>query len=155
MKTAIIKLSGKAIESFTKNEDWLKAFKKIKNQYDGVVIIHGAGSMISEWSSALGIDVSFYKGQRVTDKNVMEVVTAVQAGLVNKQIVSFLQTNDHEAIGLSGIDRGFFEAKYLDKNLGYVGIPEKSGTKKWVMQLLEDNVIPVFSSVCQDNQETL
>ena len=42
------------------------------------------------------------EGRRITDKGMLDVVTMVYAGLVNKQIVAGLQAAGCNAIGLSG-----------------------------------------------------
>ena len=53
-------------------------------------------------------------------------------------------------MGLSGIDRGTFIANYFDKELGYVGKPELVGSANWIIELLNEGIIPIFSSVCRD-----
>ena len=155
MKTAIIKFSGKALDDFFTNKKWIELISKLKESYEGIILIHGAGNKISEWSYALGIEPQFIEGQRVTDKYTMEVVAAVQSGLLNAKIVSHLQINNFDAVGLSGIDRGLFTAEYINEKLGYVGTPEISGNPDWIYSLMNDGVIPVFSSLCRDKNGNL
>ena len=155
MKTAVIKFSGKSLDNFFTNKKWIELISNLKKTYEGIVLIHGAGNKISEWSYALGLQPQFIEGQRVTDKYTMEVVAAVQSGLLNAKIVSHLQINNFDAIGLSGIDRGLFTAEYLNENLGYVGLPEISGSAEWIYSLLNEDVIPVFSSLCKDKNGNL
>jgi acetylglutamate kinase len=85
----------------------------------------------------------------------MDVVAAVQGGLINLKLVSYLQSNGIEAIGLSGVDRGIFKAKYLKEGIGFVGTPEQAGCNKWLGKLLDEGVIPVFSSICKDESGNL
>jgi len=155
MKIAILKLSGKALNEIFTNQDWMTSLDEIKKSFGGLIIIHGAGQNISEWSQALGYEVKFHEGQRVTTKETMDVVAAVQAGMLNTKIVSRLQSNGIDAIGLSGIDRGTFVAGYKNKTLGYVGIPQKVGSTAWITELLNNGVVPVFSSVCRDEDGNL
>jgi acetylglutamate kinase len=155
MKTAIIKFSGKALEDFFTNKKWIELISKLKETYEGIILIHGAGNKISEWSYALGLEPQFVEGQRVTDKYTMEVVAAVQSGLLNAKIVSHLQINNFDAVGLSGIDRGLFTAEYINEKLGYVGSPKISGSPVWIYSLLNEGVIPVFSSLCRDENGNL
>jgi len=155
MKIAILKLSGKALNEIFTNQDWITSLLEIKNTFDGLIIVHGAGQNISEWSQALGHEVKFHEGQRVTTKETMEVVAAVQAGVLNTKIISRLQSNGIDAIGLSGVDRGTFVASYKNKTLGYVGIPQKVGSTAWITELLKNGVVPVFSSVCRDEEGNL
>jgi acetylglutamate kinase len=80
----------------------------------------------------------------------MDIVSAVQGGLTNSTITSFLHAKGFEAAGLNGIDRGLFVADYLDEELGYVGKPKLTGSVQWLKDLMNDGVIPVYSSVCRD-----
>jgi acetylglutamate kinase len=155
MKTAILKLSGKALNDIFSNQDWMTFLAEIKKSFDGLIIVHGAGQNISQWSEALGFEVKFHEGQRVTTKETMEVVAAVQAGILNTKIVSKLQANGIEAMGLSGVDRGVFVADYKNKALGFVGVPQKIGSTEWITDLMKNGVIPVFSSVCRDEDGNL
>jgi len=155
MKTVIIKLSGKTLESFCTDLAWVNILSELKKDYDSIIIVHGGGNKITSWSSALNIESEFINGQRVTDEKTMEVVAAVQSGLLNTKIVAFLHTNGFDAIGLTGIDKGMFVAEYLDKSLGFVGNPKFTGKKDWIISLLKENIIPVFSSVCRDKAGNL
>jgi acetylglutamate kinase len=155
MKTAVIKFSGKALDDFFTNKKWIELIINLKKTYKGIILVHGAGNKISEWSYALGIEPKFIEGQRITDKYTMEVVAAVQSGLLNAKIVSCLQINNFDAVGLSGIDRGLFTAEYINEKLGYVGSPKISGKSDWVFTLINEEVIPVFSSLCKDQNGNL
>jgi acetylglutamate kinase len=75
--------------------------------------------------------------------------------LLNTKIVATLHSNGIDAIGLTGIDKGLFVADYLDKDLGFVGNPKFTGKIDWLTSLLKENIIPVFSSICRDNQGNL
>jgi acetylglutamate kinase len=155
MKTAVIKFSGKALDDFFTNKKWIELISNLKNTYEGIVLVHGAGNKISEWSYALGLEPRFIEGHRVTDKYTMEVVAAVQSGLLNAKIVSHLQINNFDAVGLSGIDRGLFTAEYINEKLGFVGSPQVTGCPDWIYSLLNERVIPVFSSLCKDKDGNL
>jgi len=150
MKIVLLKLSGKALSEFTTNHHYVKMMNELKASYDGVIIVHGAGKMISEWSSAMNLAYSFVNGQRKTTKEMMNVVSAVQGGLTNSTITSFLHAKGIEATGLNGIDRNLFIAEYLDKALGFVGVPKLNGDITWLKDLLANGIVPVYSSVCRD-----
>ncbi len=150
MKIVLLKLSGKALSEFTNNQQYVTMMNELKENYDGIVIVHGAGKMISEWSSAMNLTSSFVNGHRKTTKEIMDVVSAVQGGLTNSLITSFLHAKGFEATGLNGIDRNLFVAEYLNKELGYVGVPKLSGDVNWLKDLMKDSIIPVYSSICRD-----
>jgi acetylglutamate kinase len=155
MKILLLKLSGKVMDDLFVNDFQIEIIKELKNSYDAVIIVHGGGIRITQWSEKLGIKTKFWNGHRITDSSTMEVVVAVQAGLINGKLVSRLQTNHINSIGLTGIDNGLFSAEYLNEELGFVGIPVFTGKKDWLISILKDGIVPVFSSVCQDNKGNL
>jgi len=155
MKILVLKLSGKVMDDLFINDFQIEIIRELKISYDAIVIVHGGGNIISQWSEKLGIQSKFWNGHRITDINTMEVVVAVQAGLLNGKLVSRLQTNQINSIGLTGIDNGLFKAEYLNEELGFVGNPVFTGNKDWLISILKDGIVPVFSSVCRDNKGNL
>jgi acetylglutamate kinase len=85
------------------------------------VVVHGGGTKITEWLSRMGISTNFVQGQRVTDVETLQVVVAVLAGLVNKELVAAINALDGKAIGLSGVDGSLIQAKIERPGMGYVG----------------------------------
>ena len=155
MKLAILKISGKSLEDFTCNENGVNLLKNIQKQYSHVILIHGGGKIISEWSKKLGIQPNFHEGQRITCKESMEITAAVQGGLINSKLTAYLHTLGIKAIGLNGIDMDSFEAEYIDDKLGFVGNPIAKNDSKWIYDLLKNNIVPVFSSICRDRSGNL
>jgi acetylglutamate kinase len=155
MKISLVKISGKTITEFLTTDKWIKTIKSLKKEYDGVILVHGGGKSISEWSEKLGLENKFVNGQRVTTFEQMEVVAAVQSGVLNAQLTAKLNASGLCATGLTGIDRGTFKAEYFNKDLGFVGKPELTGTPGWILSLVKSNVVPVFSSVCMDKNGNL
>ncbi len=155
MKIAVIKISGKSVTEFLNDDKWINNIKKIQEVFDGAIIVHGAGVNITQWLNALGHKSKFIDGQRVTCDKTMEVVAAVQAGLLNSQIVSRLNANGIKATGLSGIDRGSFVAENINEDLGHVGIPVKVSSTDWILDLASENIVPVISSICRDKDGNL
>jgi acetylglutamate kinase len=86
-----------------------------------VVVVHGGGASVNTWLSRAGIEPKFVRGLRVTDAATLEVVVAVLAGLVNKQLVTALSALGAPAIGLSGADNMILQAHRYDDELEYVG----------------------------------
>lgn len=150
MKTAVIKLSGKAIDQFLIQENWIAKIHEFLNQYDGLIIVHGAGSIISKWASKLGLESKFVNGQRVTNDEMMDIVAAVQNGLINSKLVAHLISKNINAAGFNGIDNNLFVADYLNNELGYVGVPKLNSNADWLKDILKTKTIPIFSSICRD-----
>jgi acetylglutamate kinase len=86
-----------------------------------LVVIHGGANVVSEWLRRLDIPFTFVRGTRVTDAKTLEVVVAILAGLVNKELVAGIEALGGRAVGLTGIDGALFEAEIKDAEMGYVG----------------------------------
>ena len=110
-KSFVIKYGGAAQvkdelkESFAKDVVLLN-FIGIKT-----TIVHGGGPMISATMEKMGKKPMFVQGQRVTDRETMDIVEMVLGGLVNKEIVSLINNHGGKAVGLSGKDAGLIKAK--------------------------------------------
>lgn len=124
-KTFVIKYGGSAQvrdelkESFTQDIVMLN-FISIRP-----VIVHGGGPKISATMEKMGKKPEFVQGQRVTDKETMDIVEMVLGGLVNKEIVSLINSHGGKAVGLSGKDGGLIRAKKkLIKKSPVTGVDE-------------------------------
>ncbi|MEK7874031.1 MAG: acetylglutamate kinase, partial [Chloroflexota bacterium] len=54
------------------------------------IVVHGGGKTITQWLDKQGVPTRFVRGLRVTDARSLQVVVAVLAGLVNKELVAGL-----------------------------------------------------------------
>ena len=116
-----------------------------------VVLVHGGGPEISDMMDRLGKKPEFVDGLRVTDRETVDIVQMVLAGKVNKGLVTLLERNGGNAVGLSGMDGKLIEAKMKNAALGYVGSITKINIKP-VMDLLERGYIPVISTIGCDGE---
>ena len=115
-----------------------------------VVLVHGGGPEISDMMDRLGKKPEFVDGLRVTDRETVDIVQMVLAGKVNKSLVTLLERNGGNAVGLSGMDGKLIEARMKNVALGYVGSITKINIRP-VMDLLERGYIPVISTIgCDD-----
>src|SRR4030066_198672 len=97
MNTLAIKIGGSTLGSADTTVEDLVALQK---RGVSLVVIHGGGNTVSDWLTRLGISTSFVKGLRVTDLETLKVVTAVLAGLGNKEVVSAIWRSGGQAGGL-------------------------------------------------------
>ena len=68
-------------------------------------------------------------GRRITDDETLKVITMVYGGLLNKRVVSLLQANHCNAIGLTGADANIIISHKRDvKKIDY-GYAGDNGTK--------------------------
>jgi acetylglutamate kinase len=110
-KTFVIKYGGSAQVKEKLKESFAKDIVMLNFIGIRTAIVHGGGPRISAVMEKMGKKPEFIQGQRVTDKETMDIVEMVLGGLVNKEIVSLINSHGGKAVGLSGKDGGFIEAK--------------------------------------------
>ena len=109
-----------------------------------MVVVHGGGNTITDWLQRQGIVTKFVRGERVTDLPTLEVVLAVLAGLVNKEIVAAINNLGGVAVGISGVDGSLIEGRVKNPDMGYVGAVVKVNLAI-LETLLKSGFIPVIS----------
>ena len=111
------------------------------------IIVHGGGKSITDLLADLGVNTKFVDGERVTTKEVMRVAEMVLSGEINKEIVSLLNNQGGEAIGISGKDANLLEAVPKDfENFGYTGTIQNVNPKV-VNNILDDGFVPVIAPI--------
>ncbi len=167
-KTFVIKYGGAAMV-----EEKLKdAFAQdiVLLSFIGIrpVIVHGGGPRINKIMEQMGKKPTFVHGQRVTDKETIDIVEMVLGGLINKEIVSLINSHGGRAIGLSGKDGNLIKArkKVIRKispetgvseiiDLGLVGEVEKVNPGI-IISIDKDGYIPVIAPISSGRKnETL
>jgi acetylglutamate kinase len=104
MKSLLVaKVGGNVIEDKQQRATFLQDFAKVEG---AKLLVHGGGKTATQVAEKLGIPTKMVDGRRITDEPMLEVVTMVYAGLVNKNIVADLQSLGRNAIGLTGADAG-------------------------------------------------
>tara|TARA_B100001142_G_scaffold173147_1_gene172693 strand:- start:5061 stop:5849 length:789 start_codon:yes stop_codon:yes gene_type:complete len=139
----VIKLGGSTLSEMDNN---LKEIAELHLSGFPLVIVHGGGALISDWMNKLEIKTDFIDGLRVTDKDSIQIVTAVLGGLVNKTIVASIINQNCKAIGLSGIDDNIFTAQFLDQTHGYVGSITNTNSE-FIQLLLNEEYLPVIAPI--------
>ena len=152
----VVKIGGNVIDDAAALERFLTKFAAIEGPK---MLIHGGGKLATRLSAQLGIETQMIDGRRVTDRDTLDVVTMVYAGLVNKQIVARLGALGCKAIGLSGADANVIPAvrrspKPID--YGYVGdiVPDRMNIG-FLASLVEQGIVPVFCAITHDEQGSL
>jgi acetylglutamate kinase len=142
-KPIVIKIGG---ATFGKHDPILEDIVTLQKRGVPLVVVHGGGNLVTEWLKKQGIATSFVRGERVTDKPTLDMVTAVLGGLVNKQIVGAIQNLGGRAVGLSGVDGAMIQSQKAGDDLGYVGIIKKVDPAV-LIALLKAGFIPVVSPI--------
>lgn len=159
-KTVVIKYGGAAMAKADLKESFAKDIVLLK--YVGIhpVIVHGGGPEINRLLESLKIPTEFVHGHRVTDAQTMDVVEMVLTGKVNKQIVSMINAQGGNAVGISGKDGNLakatkapieIELEGKEKQLFDVGLVGKIETinPEILLNLQKEGFIPVISPVAE------
>ena len=93
----VVKVGGKIVEDEESLQQLLRDFSAIEG---AKVLVHGGGRSATKVAAQLGIESTMIGGRRVTDAEMLKVVTMVYGGLVNKNIVARLQACGINALGL-------------------------------------------------------
>ncbi len=155
-KIIVIKYGGNAMKDEKIKEKVIRDIALLKYLGMFPVVVHGGGPAINEMLYKINKKPEFKMGNRVTDKETMDIVEMVLGGKVNKEIVSLLNKNNVDAVGITGKDSNMIIAEkkyiYLDKekiDIGYVGQVKKIDTKI-IKILLESGIIPVVAPLGTD-----
>jgi len=165
--TMVVKYGGHAMVDENLKKDF--ALDIVLMKYVGLnpVVVHGGGPQIGSFLKKLSIQSEFVDGMRVTDKQTMDVVEMVLVGKVNKEIVTLINQNGGQSVGLSGKDGNLITArkmKYVRRkpddqapeiiDIGMVG--EVTGVNNDLLEhLIAGQFIPVIAPVgVGENGET-
>src|SRR6202007_3261434 len=98
----------------------------------------GRGPRSQAMLKRVGVQSHYEAGLRITYENTLEIVEMVLSGLINKQMVGYMNEAGGKAIGLCGKDGNMGVARKLRRNLidpsshiervvdlGFVGEPDK------------------------------
>ncbi len=155
----IIKVGGAVVEDETQLRQLLSGFRNIEGRK---ILVHGGGRRATAIAAKLGIETKMVNGRRVTDAEMLEVVTMVYGGLVNKTIVARLQALGIDAAGLTGADMDSIrshrrppvsisgqEGATLD--YGFVGDVDSVSSAK-IAHFIETGITPVIAPLTHDGQ---
>ena len=112
-KTIVVKYGGNAMENDELKHSFAQSVVMLKAVGINPVVVHGGGPQIGDMLERLNLESRFVQGMRVTDSSTMDVVQMVLGGLVNKEIVSLINSNGGRAVGITGKDGHCIRAKRL------------------------------------------
>ena len=139
----------------------LENFSRIEGKK---LLVHGGGRRATKIASQLGIESHMVGGRRITDEQMLSVVTMVYGGLVNKNLVAQLQARGVNALGLTGADMDVIRShkRPLKKmrmddgteqmvDFGFVGdVDRADGTR--LAQLIDSGIVPVVAPLTHDGE---
>lgn len=163
----VIKIGGNVIDNPESLQQFIADFAMLNGPK---ILVHGGGKIATKLAEDLGIKSKMVEGRRITDGESLKVVTMVYAGLINKNIVANLQSENCNAIGLSGADGNLIQAKRrplkeifskeknesISVDYGFVGdLNESAVDHQALSKLLEAGFTPVFSAITHDGKGQL
>jgi len=128
-KTIVVKFGGNAMIDEELQNSFARDIVMMKLVGMNPIVVHGGGPQIGALLDKLNIESSFVDGMRVTDSATMDVVEMVLGGSVNKQIVNLINRNGGKAIGITGKDGKFIQAKKLQMAASMSDSPEMQTTE--------------------------
>ena len=157
-KTIVIKYGGNAMINEDLKRSVMEDITLLKYVGMNPVIVHGGGPDISEALKTYNIESKFVSGLRVTDEDTIRIAQMVLVGKTIKEVVSNINLNGGNAIGLCGIDGRVIECEPLTKDsegndidVGFVGNIKKVNAGI-IKSLSEDEYIPVIAPIGTDDK---
>ena len=154
-KITIVKVGGAIVEDEAQLSQLLKDFSAIEGKK---VLVHGGGRRATQVAASLGIESKMVNGRRITDADMLNVVTMVYGGLVNKNLVARLQANGVNALGLTGADVNVIRSHKRPLkdgvDYGFVGDVDRADGAM-LSRLIEAGITPVMAPLTHDGQGTI
>lgn len=153
-KLTVIKVGGKIVEDAASLKQLLKDFSKVEGLK---LLVHGGGRSATALATRMGVETEMINGRRVTDKDMLEIVTMVYGGLVNKNIVAGLQAIGIDALGLTGADLNAIRSvkrPATPVDYGFVG-DVKEVNAEMLGSLLSMQIVPVMAPLTHDGEGSL
>lgn len=148
-KLTVVKVGGKIVEDAASLSRLLDDFSALAGPK---VLVHGGGRTATDVAARLGIETRMVAGRRVTDGAMLDVVTMVYGGLVNKRIVAGLQARGTDAVGLTGADMDVMRSHRRpagEVDYGFVGDVDRVNAAR-LSALLASGAVPVLAPLTHD-----
>ncbi len=153
-RLTIVKVGGKIVESEDSLAQLLRDFEAVEGHK---ILVHGGGRTATDVAAKLGIETKMIDGRRVTDAEMLRVVTMVYAGLVNKNVVARLQACGVNALGLTGADMDVIRShkrRGTAVDYGFVGdVDVVDGAR--LSQLVRSGITPVLAPLTHDGEGSM
>ncbi len=151
----IVKVGGAVVEDERQLSRLLENFSSLEGKK---ILVHGGGRKATKVASELGIESKMLNGRRITDEKMLEVVTMVYGGLVNKHVVACLQTYGMNAVGLTGADLDVIRSRRRPVkdgiDYGFVGDVEHVNADMLKL-LLDAGITPVMAPLTHDGDGSM
>lgn len=150
----VVKIGGAVIEDPSSLSRFLLSFARIAGNK---ILVHGGGRTATALASRLGLETRMSGGRRITDAPMLDVVTMVYGGLLNKRIVASLAALSLRPVGLTGADCGIIlshKRPVGEVDYGLVGDIDRVDSST-LRSLLRMGLTPVLAPLTHDGKGTL
>ena len=150
----VIKVGGAVVEDHVQLDAFLDRFAALEGLK---VLVHGGGRAATALASKMGVETVMVEGRRVTDAAMLDIVTMVYGGLVNKNVVAALQARGVNAFGVTGADLGCILSVRRpagEVDYGFVG-DVVSADVSILSQVLFRGAVPVVAPLTHDGHGQL
>src|SRR6516165_7755085 len=157
--TVVVKYGGHAMGAEHLAREFARDIVLLEQTAINPIVVHGGGPQIEAMLKRVGVQSHYEAGLRITDEKTLEIVEMVLAGLINKQMVGYMNEAGGKAIGLCGKDGNMVVARKLRRtvidqsshiervvDLGFVGEPDKVDVTV-LNEILGRQLIPVLAPV--------
>lgn len=145
----IVKIGGNIIDDSVALDTFIKDFAQVPGSK---ILVHGGGKDASRLAEKLNLPVQFINGRRVTDAAMLDVISMVYAGKINKNIVAGLQSFGCNAMGFTGADGNTIvseKRKPKPIDFGFAGDVVQVNTSSLIL-LMNASITPVFCAMTHD-----
>jgi acetylglutamate kinase len=156
-KICVVKYGGAAMVEKDLKNGFARDIALMKQVGINVVVVHGGGPQIDKELKKFNIQRNFVDGIRVTDRDTIEVVANTLNDLVNKEIVSLINSNGGNSIGLAKNNNNLIRVKKLTSekiDYGYVGEITDIDSN-YLYDLMNSNYIPVVAPLGFDENNDI
>lgn len=150
-KLYVVKVGGAILEDPEKKRIFMDSFSGLN---ESKILVHGGGRSATHLAEKMGLESKMIVGRRVTDDAMLDIVTMMYGGKINKEIVGILQSHGINAIGLGGMDGNLIQSEIRSKkpvDYGWVGDPVRVNSELLNM-LISNGYIPVLAPLTHDKQ---
>jgi acetylglutamate kinase len=146
----LVKVGGSLLDDPSSRNAMARQLATVAHEHEHeLVVVHGGGKQVTRFLEQRGVTSRFVRGLRVSDEPVIDAVTKVIAGTVNKHLVSAILATGQMAVGLSGVDGLLTSAVPLDPDLGAVGKPAHTDARLLDL-LVNAGYLPVVACIAGD-----
>ena len=142
-ETIVIKYGGNVLIDRNIFDNFIKDIGILNKLGLSIIVVHGGGPRIKRELEKSNISTKFIKGLRVTDGKIINLVEEVLVEF-NNDIVNSLNEKGYKAISINTKSKNIIRVKPENKELGFVGIPEKVNNDV-LNELINNNHIPVVA----------